>query len=434
MLWCWLLPVLVGCATHADTLRQVRQQFYTGDLATAAATLEKRVERGGKDAEVLQLEQAMLLLAQGRPQDAEQRMRQVRDRFDELEQKSVVEATVATFTDDTHRAYAGEDYEKLLLRAMLSLANLMHDGGDAGAYALQIGQKQQQIVETAGIADEQNPKLAYKQLALGPYLYGVLREETHVNYDDAARSYAKVVSWEPGFSLAAHDLQRVEQGTHSAPGHGVVYVFALVGRGPYKEESLEIPSSAALLIADRILSATNKQTLPPTVAPIKVPVVVLSHNEIDAVGVSVGGRPFGSTATITDVGRLAVEQYDAVFPQVLARAVVRRAVKKGAIYASKDALGVDKGSITSLAIDLGGVAWEATEAADTRCWGLLPDKIQVLRVELPAGEHQLGLVGLHHGEPLGTPVPRKITVADGRNTYVLANFPSRRLAGEILVR
>ena len=31
------------------------------------------------------------------------------------------------------------------------------------------------------------------------------------------------------------------------------------------------------------------------------------------------------------------------------------------------------------------MAWEASEAADTRCWGLLPDKIQVLRIELPAG-------------------------------------------------
>jgi len=42
-----------------------------------------------------------------------------------------------------------------------------------------------------------------------------------------------------------------------------------------------------------------------------------------------------------------------------------------------------------LAVDLAGVAWEATESADTRCWGLLPDQIQVLRVELPAGRHEI---------------------------------------------
>ena len=32
---------------------------------------------------------------------------------------------------------------------------------------------------------------------------------------------------------------------------------------------------------------------------------------------------------------------------------------------------------------------ELPEAADTRCWGLLPDKIQVLRIELPAGRHRV---------------------------------------------
>ena len=44
--------------------------------------------------------------------------------------------------------------------------------------------------------------------------------------------------------------------------------------------------------------------------------------------------------------------------------------------------------MTSVALDIAGIAWEATEAADTRCWGLLPEKIQVLRIELPAGRHQ----------------------------------------------
>ena len=46
-------------------------------------------------------------------------------------------------TDDTHTAYAGEDYEKVLIRAMLSLSNLMVDGTDSLAYAHQVMQKQQ---------------------------------------------------------------------------------------------------------------------------------------------------------------------------------------------------------------------------------------------------------------------------------------------------
>ena len=77
--------------------------------------------------------------------------------------------------------------------------------------------------------------------------------------------------------------------------------------------------------------------------------------------------------------------------------------------------------------------WEATESADTRCWGLLPDKIQVLRVELPAGKHQLQLQPVNHqGLPQGPVQPTTVEIADGRNAYVLASFPTGRLAGKVV--
>ena len=40
-----------------------------------------------------------------------------------------------------------------------------------------------------------------------------------------------------------------ERGWSATLKNGVLYVFTLVGRGPYKEETIEIPSTAALLIA-----------------------------------------------------------------------------------------------------------------------------------------------------------------------------------------
>ena len=66
-------------------------------------------------------------------------------------------------------------------------------------------------------------------------------------------------------------------------------------------------------------------------------------------------------------------------------------------------------------LDVAGVVWEATESADTRCWGLLPDKIQVLRLELPAGTHQLALQPVSaNGVPQGPPQPATVQVAAGR--------------------
>ncbi len=422
---------LSGCATYEQRVLQVRHDFYSNDLDGASQAVAKGLKNPHHDADVLKLEQAMVDLTAGRPQRAEQTLREARDRFDHLEQKSYAEAALSMVTDDNRRSYAGEDYEKILVRAFLALSNLMSGGVDAQAYSLQITDKQQQIINAAIDKDGTNPKSIYKQVALGPYIRGALREETHVNYDDVARASAMVVSWQPDFAYGREDLERAQRGRHSAPGNGVLYVFTLVGRGPYKQETLEVPSTVALFIADRILSATNKYSLPPTVAPIKVAKVVSPSSSVSFVRVAVDRVPTGSTATITDVSRMALEQYEAIYPRVVATAVVRRIVKKGIIYGTKEAVSLDPNSPLNLGLDLLGVAWEATEAADTRCWGLLPDKIQVLRVELPAGPHQIALAAEGPGG-LGREETQSVTIANGRNTYVLANFPDTQLVGRIL--
>ncbi len=417
-----------GCATYTDRLHEVRTAFYAGDLAGAEAAIEKHLSRRS-EADVLKLERAIVQLCDGRAQEAEQTLREVRDRLDYLEQKDAGEAALVMLSDDTARGYAGEDYEKVLVRAFLALANLMHDGGDAGAYALQVTDKQNQ----SGADPEcENPKLAYQRVALGAYVCGALQEESQLNYDDARRSWAKVCSWQPDFSSGRRDLQRAAHGHHSAPGNGVLYVFTLVGRGPYKEEVIELPSTVSLLIADRIISHNAEHSLPPNIAPIKVPKVTASPNRVRSVRVSVDGQPAGATETITDVASLAVAQYEAVYPQILARAIVRRVVKKGAIYGVKEVVEADNNTWLNLAMDAGGVLWEATEKADTRCWGLLPDRIQVLRLELPAGQHRLGLQAAGNHSPRGVEHPTTVTIDDGRNTYVLACFPDAKLVGRIL--
>ena len=320
----------------------------------------------------------------------------------------------------------------MLVRAFLALSNLMGDGGDAGAYGLQVAQKQEEIIQNGRDETGENPKLAYKRVALGAYIQGALQEESQLNYDDAARNWAKVCSWEPGFAEGPRDLERAAHGHHSRPGNGVLYVFTLVGRGPYKEETVELPSTVSLLIADRIISHNAEHTLPPNIAPIKVPRVIVSVNRIRAVGVSVDGRPAGTTETITDVGQLAAEQYEADLPAGDRPGRGPPRGQEGDRLRRKEAAGVSNNSLLNLAMDVGGVVWEATESADTRCWGLLPDRIQVLRIELPAGQHRVGLQPAGRYSALGPEQAANVAIEDGRNTYVLACFPDAQLVGRIL--
>lgn len=434
----WLFAVFAallpgGCATYTDRLLPIRNAAHRGDLDEAERLLERQLRRGGRDTDVLLLEQAILQLAGGEAAEAEQTLRQVRDRFDHLEQASLAEAAISLLTDDQRLAYAGEDYEQVLIRAFLALANLVQGGEDAEAYCLQMVDKQAQIVASAVQPDGTNPKAGYQQVALAPYLRAALREATHRDFDDVARSREMVVSWSPEFYPGQDDLARARYGRHSQPGHGVLYAFALVGRGPFKEEVDEMPTTAALFAAEAILTATGNRTLPPIPAPVKVPRIFASPNLVSQLGVSIDGVQHGHTATITDVGQMAVAQCEAEFPQVVARAVVRRTLKEAAVYAAKESVGAKQGSFEAAGLELAGLAWQLSENADTRCWGLLPDRIQVLRLELPAGQHELRFEPLdQQRRAVGPPATTVVSVPEGRNTYVLVNFPGPQRLGGIL--
>lgn len=423
---------LAACSTHAQRLVGPRQTFYANDLDQAQTQLGKLASKRGGDAQVVELDLAMVDLLQGNPAAAEQRLRQVRDQFDHLEQKSLSEAAMSIMTDDRRRAYSGEDYEKLLIRVFLSLSSLMQDGVDAQSYALQTLDKHEQLRFAAQEKWGEKIPESYCVPAIAPYLRGVMSEASLNNYDDALRGYTAAAALLPQAEFLQADIERATHGVHSRPGHGVVMVIAMVGRGPYKIEVEERATQEALLIADRIVSAVGQYSVPPTLAPVKIPKIVSPAKPFDLVGVEVNGKPFSTTLPITDIHQLATETYAAKRSDVMARTVARRIVKKGAVYAAKNQMNVNS-SITSLAMDAAGVVWEATESADTRCWGLLPREIQVLRLELPAGVHQLNLEPVTGGRPVGSGSACTVPVVDGRNTYVLSYWPETQPIGDILV-
>jgi uncharacterized protein len=430
-----LLAILAttGCSTYAKRIRPAHEQFYIGQLDEAAETLATYMARHPGDADAAAMDLAVVQLVSGKPAEAEQTLRTVRDDLDECEQQDVLEAGLSMLTDDQRLAYAGENYERVLARVFLALTNLLHDGQDAEAYSLQINAKQAELLQKVEEEQKEQAATAYAPLAIAPYMRGVIREATFSNYDDASRAYHQVVSWQPGFQAGQADLVRAQSGVHSQPGHGVLYVFALVNRGPIKQESLEIPSTAAMLIADRILSANSQYDVTPTLAPIKVPRVFVPPREVDGITVVVDNQTRGRTETICDVAELALRQEEIELPKAIARAVVRRAVKKAAIYATKNVVEANE-PLADIALSAVGVAWEASEAADTRCWGLLPREIQVVRVELPAGQHQVQLLPLLTSRVSVAGPVAPVDIADGRNTYLLAYFPGPRAIGQVVQR
>ncbi|MDR3233632.1 MAG: hypothetical protein LBT46_08230 [Planctomycetaceae bacterium] len=452
----FLLPVLTGCASFGERSLKIRNDFAGGNLEAAKAEIDKSLKKNRrKEGDLLKLNQAVIELSGGNAKKAEQLLQEVRDRFDRNEietARRTSEKAASMLLDDNAVAYSGEDYEKVLIRVFLALSNLMLDGSDAHAYALQIGQKQNEIIrkrnDSGIVADNGKPlnlkTESYRQAAIGAYLAGTLQEETFRNFDDACKNYEAVCAWEPAFSQGRKDLERAKTGVPCQRGNGVVYVIGLIGAGPYKvQQNCEV-LQAAQFMTTAMLSMMSSKPVIPDFAPVMIPCVVRPPETVSSLAVSIDGKWNAQSETLTDIGRMAEEQFEAIKPQIIARAVLRRAVKKAVIYGVKD--GTDSNPWVSLALELGGIFWESLETADTRCWNLLPAEIQVSRLEIPAGEHRLTLqpcsriyssaynryIVSADSVHTGSEESRMIRVESGCNTYVLANFPGSKLVGKIV--
>jgi len=389
---------LTGCHSYIMKVNKAREAFYCNNLDSATETIvtEREKTSNRKNADVMKLEEAMMRMCQGEFRQSEALLREVRDSFDALEEqkvKSFAEKATSMLADDCVTSYKGEDYEKVLIRVMLALNSLMIDGSDARAYANQINMKQEEIIAKSDEDPETKEKIkkSYKMLSIGPYICGILDDENVSGQQEQIKEFTKVTEWSPNFTGGRQQLERVKSGVSSQKGNGTVYVFALVGHGPYKVEKNAEVTQAALLITDLIVSATSKHSVPPTIAPVPIPEINLAPCRYRAAKITVddSGEPV-LTEKITDVNTMALEQFEVNKPWIIARAAARRIVKKAGIYGIKEATGTSSTGAEVL-LDLAGVLWEASENADTRCWNLLPGSIQVARLELPAGEHDLNL-------------------------------------------
>ncbi len=438
---------LPGCARSVATIGSARQAFAVGDLTAASATLKEIANDNSQVRETTELDLAIIELATGSPSAAERRLRAMRDRFDTVPKLNPLSETAAVLTDDNAKRFRPAGYEEVMIRTMLAICSLAGDQVDAESYTLQAINRQSKLAEKANDRGLDGANI-YQPIAIAPYLRGVLREATHHDYDDASRYYQLASTVQPDFTAAAVDIARSKNGTHSVQGNGVLYVISCVGRGPILREIVAPTTSATLAIASSVLNSATNQTsddanhqtnenrngtnasdpeeVPalPNIASVKVPKVVIPDSPVASVGIFVNGEPIGRTEMLTNVAELAIRQNQAEMPWTIARAIVRRVTKEATVASIGDAMGLE-GTAGSLFHFATASAWSGMEKADTRCWGLLPREIQLLRIELPAGSHQVQVVPLGcEGGVLGNGDRQSITISNGRNRYLIVMAPT----------
>ncbi len=464
-----------GCHNGQKAHEAAVFHFGHGDIEVARTALKESQGKLQSDKSVLELDAGILDLASGNVTQAEARFRTLRRELEHLEQKDLTEQASSIMSDARAVSYSGRDFERRMILNMALLTSLLGDGQDAFAYSLQVTEaaasrrmiladaaKQEagsnSIAEAAPLSDEHEiiEPVSYaaersdvnfcaspldQPLAFSSYLATAVQSEQPTRYDETEQALHDIGFWNPAFRRLEQTTTTAEFGSRCQAGNGTLHVITLVGKAPrWTSESAE-PTSAALLIADRIISATGKHTLPPTIACVKIARPEFFRDTIPVGSVQCLVGPIGGSAatstpitfsTVVDLNEVAQASYHEHRDEEIAHAITRRVLKKGAVYVLKEAQNIHRNSFVDLGINIAGVAWEAMEKADTRSWRMLPARIDIARTELPAGRWST-VLRLSNAGSSRTARTIPVYIEDGRNTYIVCLIPEQEFSGHILV-
>ena len=470
-LWAILVSAafLTGCQSTATLQQAATAHFDAGHPQQAIKALTDANNKRQSETEILQADLAIAELMAGNAKQTERQLKQVQEELDYLLQKDLKEQTLAVLSDSRSIAYSGRDFENGMIRNLLTLSSMVSDRHDTFAFASQAMevvtadlQQQSLIHQTAEQPTEQHPgshpsisptvTVSHQANAsprgnleprksthsLAAYLHALVHSESALDRKLTQDSVQQIDYW----STELNKPPSPAFGTLTAKQHGSLHVITLTDRVTDWIPENALPSSAALLLADQILSATGKYSLPPTVAPVKIakPARQKCINPFVTSVQIANHTPMLHSQPLIDLNHAAWDSYEADRDKQLATAIARRIVKKGAIYATKDQLSVQGGSEIDAVLNITGVIWESLEKADTRHVSLLPGRIEVVNTALPVGQHsvQLSAVsmqgksnGANQAASAAVSVP--VTIQDGRNTVILCFRIGRHYVGNILI-
>lgn len=400
-------------------------------LVSESKGLDESIEAKHGDTFLYLQEKSLTRLAAGDVDSSIELLRRSRDVLASRYEASDVKGWLASgLGDDTFLEYRGADYEHVLTPALLALCALLEGGQDSYAYALQVGEVQEQILgstfgdDVDGKGNGYNPRKTYQRVALGAYVEGLVREREGYA-SEAFKAYARARDFGAAVPVVLDACERTTNGSYSPAGQGVVHVIRFAGRGPRLVQGQSPITESALFLANigSIAIGRNVGTLGQ--ASVPVPVVQCGDLALAELEIRTDGAVVATTSTLLDVAAVAAQQVEANMPWILARAAIRRTVKAVAAKAAQDAVqkkhdesgaGVLAGIFTNIVLTVG-------EKADTRNWTALPARFQAARFTLTEGTHELDF---------GTGMHASVRVAAGKDSYVLIVQPDVTQPGALI--
>lgn len=452
--------LLSGCSSYTRKMVELRPRLTAGEYDRALTLIEE--ETGGKDEMLAALERGLVLHEAGRYAESNVAFETAERLGDELYGTSISEGAISLFTNDTQQSYKARPFELAMVpyyRALNYLALGERDGAlvEARKASLLLREYIDQTIKGIERGDTDDLERTKNDPFL-LYFSGMLYDwdgelnDAFIAYRNAATAYQDVAGL-LGVEIPpwlGRDLQRV--GARLGFGSELEQLRAVCPDVFAAAERLPTPAQAGdhgevvLLIENGWVAAKGevKLNLPifksdsydddddwawaisrryrdgvvftggveiaywltlalPTTPEIKSPTRrVRLADPAGPVVRSVRAHRPSVHAQITADAEASMVLFRTVLRGLLKYLTYRTANKQG------EGLGI-----------LANIFNVVSEVADTRSWLTLPDQVQLLRLRLPAGEHDLQLVVEDtSGRSLGQLVLPGVVVRRGDWTFV----------------
>ncbi len=404
---------LAGCATYSQQALSMRDNLLSGrpELAREAAEQKDQDEN-----DVLAcLNKGMLRRMTGDYAGSNRIFEVAKQRMDALYGISITDAAASITINDAVRDYKGDRYEQVLLHAYMAMNYLQL--GELDSARVEMLQADLKMMEWGEQPDE-DPFVRY----FAGMIYEALGEDDQalVSYRKAHDSYVatrdehmidvpRMLQTDLLRLLAAQGMKAEYRKLQSEFG---LSGFEPVQHGDDYGELIVILNSGLAPIRTESAIMTFSSEVHANVR-VAFPVYATEPRPAKRARLNIDGK-VAELETVENIDWLARRALDEEMPRVMARAIARAVVKYQSQKQAQEqhALAGFLLTVTNL----------ATERADTRSWTTLPREIQVARVMLPAGEHDVSIEILGPAGTVVDVVNAGVTIAPGRHSFVTRHW------------
>ena len=391
--------ILSSCA-GGNIFSKLDQNLASGDCPAAIALIDESDGAYGSNNRLIYLlDAAMVNMQCGNLDAAQSNFRSAEDLAERLWTESITRNALSLVTNDTVLAYAGEDFERVMIHLMSAIGYLQANQPDD---ALVEARRLDTLL--AVYNDKYEKKNNYKEDAFARYLSGILHEadgawdEAFIDYRRAVdvyredyRAYGTVL---PGMLMA--DLVRAAS---AADRLADIEGLIAADRIDSSHRSDEPPDQAKVVFITFAGYAPQKMqdmvVVPTSHGPIGVafPRMVVTPPRCSQGRLNLyGGDQFfeSDLVLVEDINRIAVKNLEDRKGRILTKAIARAVAKQVAIHSiarSRD----NRNDQRTIEAILNLVNILLVERADTRSWQTLPGRIYMTRMFVPAGKYMVEL-------------------------------------------